>query len=149
MGDVSFMKNKSTNMGLALAGASAIVPTDSGMILFTASGVVKNTVAHELAHVWDINSGKEACAATWCGGGHADALAEYLGGEPGGIRWNNGTSGIPVNNSWDTTLSGRGYGNNSTADYFAEAFSWSIYDLAAVPQVAFLWIQTIISLEGR
>jgi hypothetical protein len=53
---------------------------------------------------------------------------------------------MPVDFRWDPQRSGFSYGNNSTADYFAEAFSWSIYKPEVVPGSLSIWIGAIVSL---
>jgi hypothetical protein len=79
---------------------------------------------HELGHVFETRTGMNV----------SDWLNEYIGGDGGGFpKWNNGTRGIPQELFWDQRVHG-GYGNRSTMDYFAEAFTWLIYDPTNIPQ---------------
>ncbi len=113
------------NNGLPIAG---MVPFDSSSVYLYQGEINFATVTHELGHVWDINSGNGICPATWCGGGLADDLTVNEGGNSSGVRWTNGTSGVPIDNQW--SMYGPGYyGNTSTADYFAESFEWLLYYL--------------------
>jgi hypothetical protein len=57
------------------------------------SGINTGTIVHELGYVLDNNTGLRMCAATWCGGGMADALTEFVSG----IRWGNRTDSISDN----------------------------------------------------
>lgn len=102
-------------------------------------------VAHELGHVWDNNS-IDSKVATWEGGGLADVLVRYVGGSPVGYRWRNRTSGIPKDYRWKSVIDG----NRSTADYFAEAFSWSVFEPTNIPQPEiYLWIIRKVSLTVK
>jgi hypothetical protein len=109
----------------------------------------KEHIAHELAHVLD---NKLKSFSVWTGGGPSDELVKFVGGNPQGLRWantKNVNSTIPNNMLWQK---GKGYyGNNSTADYFAEAFAWSIYDQSIVPgsnSEVKTWIDSLISLTA-
>ena len=104
-------------------------------------------VAHELTHVFDNNFvHKGILPATVKGGSLADAAVRFAGGEPVGTRYNTPPLNMPVDFRWDPQRSGFSYGNNSTADYFAEAFSWSIYDPGSVLGSLSIWISAIVSL---
>jgi hypothetical protein len=91
----------------------------------------KRHFLHELGHVVENRLPKSFLPPpTIFGGGASDRLTRYLGGKPAGLRFINGTSGIPEHFHWR----GAGiYGNHATADYFAEAFSWLPYDKNALP----------------
>jgi hypothetical protein len=91
----------------------------------------KRHFLHELGHVVENRLPKSVfLPPTIFGGGASDRLTRYLGGKLAGLRYRNGTCGIPERFKWH----GAGeYGNNSTADYFAEALSWFPYDLTALP----------------
>jgi len=119
------------NNGLPIAG---MVPFDSSSAYLYQGEINFATVTHELGHVWDINSGNGICPATWCGGGPADELTVYLGGDPGGTRWTNGTNGMP---QWLSDVH-NGYGNHSTADYFAESFEWMLFYLVNPNHTSYL-----------
>jgi len=91
----------------------------------------KHHFLHELGHVVDNCSPSLGIIPhTIFGGGAADRLVIFLGGRPAGWRYTNGSSGIPVQYHWWGTGV---YGNHSTADYFAEAFSWLPYDPVKLP----------------
>jgi hypothetical protein len=96
-------------------------------------------VLHELAHVIDNRSRRGCLPAIWIGGGWGDALVEALGGHPKGLRWNNGTCGLPPPALWSMAVN-LGYGNHSSADYFGEAFSWTVVKpgYCPAPQVSML-----------
>lgn len=40
------------------------------------------------------------------------------------------------------------YGNNNTADYLAEAFSWNVYNHDNVPVLARAWVDTMITAQA-
>jgi hypothetical protein len=91
----------------------------------------KRHFLHELGHVVDNRIPKMGLIPhTIIGGGVADRLIEFLGGRPAGWRFCNGSAGLPARYHWQGLGS---YGNHSTADYFAEAFSWLPYDLSKLP----------------
>lgn len=82
-------------------------------------------------------------------GGVADALTKSVGGIPSGIRWINSTSSIPDRAKWSYTVN-RGYGNNSTADYFADAFSYLVIDSAKMPNLSVrMWMESTITQQNR
>jgi hypothetical protein len=74
-----------------------------------------------------------------------------LGGQEGDWPriWNEpfvGTNSLASNQLFGENVNGA-YGNTNTADYFAEAFSWSIYDrdlLPADPNVEILIITYVL-----
>ena len=108
-------------------------------------------VTHELGHLWDDRSGPKNpdSPASWFGGGAADELAKFVGGNPVGLRFYNGTCGIPKDYQWGKNARG-GYGNNSTADYFAEAFARTIFHPKTVPNQGGIseWIISLITIEA-
>jgi hypothetical protein len=112
------------NKGLQIPG----ITLNSSLVIIHQLGMTTGTIAHELGHVWDNNSGQGLCPSTWCGGGLADELTVYAGGDPSKTRWMNGTSGIPASYQWSAAVD-YGYGNHSTADYFAQSFKWTLYYL--------------------
>lgn len=89
-------------------------------------------IIHELAHVMDNHLAKRSLPATFFGGGPADRLVKEMGGTPRGIRFSNGTCGIPQGYQWATDAGG-GYGNRASAEYFAESFAWSLYSPENLP----------------
>jgi hypothetical protein len=109
-------------------------------------------IIHEVGHVLDNNLGpsvRSGGPSIWSGGGPSDTLTRYLGGIPNGIRWENGTSGILTKYFWNTTVrrTSYGYGNNSTADNFAECFGWTIVDPSQIRQENVNnWVEHFITL---
>jgi hypothetical protein len=90
---------------------------------------LRQHIAHEIAHPYDNRSNKSILPATIFGGGLSDALCVAAGGNPKGIRATNGTAGIdPIFEWFDPTD-----GNRASAEYFAEAWSWAIYDPSNLP----------------
>jgi hypothetical protein len=99
--------------------------------------------AHELGHIWDGNTGRFGIGTV---GGVADGLNIVIGGSillSGACRFCNPgpdpttqitplDSHIPDAYKWSNDVN-YGYGNGATADYLAEAFAWSIYDPAKLP----------------
>ena len=85
-------------------------------------------IVHELGHVYDDNTGG-FCWAVICGSGNADRLQKVLGGHPTGVRFLNGTRGVPRDYRWPEGW----YGNKATAEYFAEAFMYMMSDPGKVP----------------
>ena len=103
-------------------------------------------IAHELGHVFDnnfVNIGIQP--ATVIGGSLGDAAVRFAGGIPLGKRFNTPPLQIPEDFKWGS-FARSGYGNGSTADYFAEAFAWSIYNPEVVPGSLSIWVSAIVSL---
>jgi hypothetical protein len=107
----------------------------------------KRHILHELGHVIENRlPRKRFLSPSIIGGGASDRLADYLGGKPSGLRFINGTCNLPRRFLWE----GAGvYGNHSTADYFAEAFSWMPIDIGALPDpmVAEWFLSEILPLN--
>lgn len=108
----------------------------------------KRWLTHELGHVLD-NSYRRF--SIWFGGGPSDALFRALGRKPTGLRWMNADSVaacLPVEVTWSTKNEGKPpfYGDNSSADYFAEAFTWAVYDPTKVPPLALAWLKDWLRL---
>ncbi|MBE7435978.1 MAG: hypothetical protein HS100_18825 [Anaerolineales bacterium] len=109
--------------------------------------------AHELAHHLDCAS--SGYVGPGCVGGAGDMLADFIGAEPGIVRFD--LSGklsflsdpyIPANYRWSQSVH-QGYGNNSTGEYFAESFSWNIYGQEKLPQsLVGAWLDVVISLQA-
>ena len=98
-------------------------------------------VVHELGHVLD---NRHHWMAIWWGGGPADALMRALNTHPEGLRWANTkklAKSLPAVFSWTQHNQGRqpNYGDNSSADYFAETWMWSIYRPDVIPTAARDW----------
>jgi len=105
-------------------------------------------IIHELAHVLDNRLAGRSLPATFFGGGPADRLVLEMGGHPTGLRFANGTCGIPPANQW-APVSGGEYGNHSSADYFAEAFAWSLfYPLRLPSPVIVNWLKVNVFLAA-
>jgi hypothetical protein len=85
--------------------------------------------AHELGHVWDINSGfaasgkmnRDLDGSSWC----------YFC-SPG--------NGVPQWAKDYHPFNGNAYGNNARNEYFAEAFSASVYNPTSAPKGVSEWI---------
>lgn len=158
LGDTNFQHNnlaQTTVIGTLNifnpGGIAGVVPgVQKGHNIFLDnSGINSRTIAHELGHVLDNNTGLNICVATWCGGGMADALTKFVGGSPAGIRWANSTDSIPDNAKWLPRVD-NGYGNNSTADYFAQAFAYLVVDSASLPNPSIkMWIEAVISMQNN
>lgn len=108
----------------------------------------KRWLIHELGHVLD-NSFRRL--SIWFGGGPSDALFRALGQKPTGLRWMNTDSVavcMPGSHSWHIKNEGKPplYGDNSSADYFAETFTWAIYDPTKVPPAALAWLKDWLKL---
>lgn len=137
----------SSGMGSFVLGTTVILPatfaTDPWANSIDQS--VESMLIHELGHVWDNNSRSGLGDATFFGGGHADFLSEFMGGDPTGLRWTGGVN-VPGPNRFPADQ-GPDYGNNSSADYFAHTFVGAIVGSNAVPQVAKMWISAVINLS--
>lgn len=109
-------------------------------------------VVHELGHVFENNTSNSICLPTWFGGGAADDLIRFIEGSASGIRWANGSNGIPPNYLWDPKSSNSDvvYGNHSTADYFATAFEFAVLNQSEMPgpngEVA-IWFNIFIAMQ--
>jgi hypothetical protein len=105
-------------------------------------------VAHEMAHIWDINTSPE----TPFYGGVGDQLNEAMGGNiincPLSCRFCD-KSGSQNKHPFQGRLPN--YGNNSTADYLAESFRLSVYPDSTpndpVPAEAQGWMESKIQNE--
>ncbi len=107
---------------------------------FEKINIDEHHVAHEVFHTIDNRSSTRIFPATILGGGYSDRLATYVGGNPNGIRFMNGTSGIPIDMQWSIDVND-GYGNHSTADYLAEAFVWTFFNPSYCPDQAIVnWV---------
>ncbi len=98
-------------------------------------------VIHELGHVLDNN---HKWMSIWWGGGPSDALMWALNTHPSGLRWANTKAlakEMPADFSWTKHNQGKlpNYGDNSSADYFAETWTWSIFRPEVIPLPARDW----------
>jgi hypothetical protein len=103
-------------------------------------------VVHELGHIWDNNSKGMGSNAAIFGGGISDKFAEVFNGNPTGLRFSNGVTGMPQWGSTHLDTNGNPYGNSGTSEYFAESFSFSILDPKNLPDPTIAsTIQSIIA----
>ena len=93
-------------------------------------------LSHELGHVWDIHSG-----LTYSG-----EMNRNLGGSSWCFLCAPG-DGVPQWNWRYHTLNGDAYGNSRRNDYFAEAFSATVYNPGIVPAGASEWIRFQILID--
>ncbi|HMN11355.1 MAG TPA: hypothetical protein PKD55_03400 [Bellilinea sp.] len=100
---------------------------------FTSMEHPEHHIVHELAHAIDNSLSERLLPATLFGGGPADKLIRSLGGNPAGLRVGNPFS-VPSGYRWSEKVNG-GYGNSSTAEYFAESLCWTIYNPALLPSL--------------
>ncbi len=91
------------------------------------------TISHELGHVWDINTGFAASADLIQNVGGGEVW--YFGKPEKAPQWN---PRIHPNN-------GDAYGNSARNDYFAEAFSLTIYSPGDTPSGVSTWIDANIA----
>ena len=101
-------------------------------------------IIHELGHVLDNRMGPNSLNSSVIGGGGpADELVRFIGGDvtiP--LRfW--GVTYIPDKNSF---LDDYEYGNNSSADYFAQTFAVLMVDKGKEPELAGLWLTAYLQL---
>jgi hypothetical protein len=132
-------------------------------IYISPGAVDGGTLAHEFAHIWDINTSSRIGCACGVEGGVADQLNDFIGGNEFlrelHYRWLNDGDNTPnftipehvtyngvTTDNW-FTING-GYANNATADYLAETFRWNIYAPGAVPIHAGAWVNSMIMAEA-
>jgi hypothetical protein len=102
-------------------------------------------LTHEFGHIWDMKTG--ILTPFGIQGGVADVLNEAIGGnvrhQPFTCRFcdNSGIKHIPPVALWQPAES---YGNNSTADYLAEAFAWLVIGGRTLPPGVQNWVETRI-----
>jgi hypothetical protein len=103
-------------------------------------------VIHELGHVLDNNFKSGGAPATFFGGGAADAMLKFVGGNPENCfpRFQCSSSyikDIAGPESW-----GQGeYGNNSVADDFAETFA-RVTTNGIAPTLRSVWMKAFLSV---
>ncbi|HJS19229.1 MAG TPA: RHS repeat-associated core domain-containing protein, partial [Anaerolineales bacterium] len=162
---LAWMKSYLSGINIRLwstPGQAQTVPNWLGGMSLPDQGFDKALFAHELGHVWDMNTG-----TTWpqgVVGGVADSLNDFIGGNLSFFskRYENDIlntgvidpnipsrieNGIEVIQFSFNVLDG--YGNGSTADYLAESFAWNVVNRANTPIIASLWVdQAIIAQAG-
>ncbi len=108
-------------------------------------------IIHEFGHVLDNRSKAGLGDASFFGGGAGDQLMNFINAKTNiGIRAafgiNYGESpytGYDVRYPREGTAS---YGNNSTADYFANTFAAATAGYMDAPQLAVMWMAAYIDL---
>lgn len=119
-------------------------------------------VVHELAHIWDANTGHIGILGVVDGPG--DFLNEFIHDGNFGVgvsgTWacrfcdGSGSDHIPSKYQFGSGVmvarDGSPYGNNSTADYLAESFALNVFypNGNHVPLAATAWVNTFISLQA-
>jgi RHS repeat-associated protein len=145
LGNTTFYRTQSAQVTNSMLGIFDRVPGpkpgstpwNNGINL--SAGFGDYVVIHELGHRWDNSSKSGVCPATWCGGGIADKLVTDIGGDPRGIRWHNGNNEIPSEYQWSNLVMD-GYGNSSSAEYFAESFVWLVINPTQLPPTVENWM---------
>lgn len=112
-------------------------------------------LAHELAHIWDIKTG---LVTPWgVVNGPADHLNGFINDKEAGAEKISGFSCrfcdksglkyIPPGFRWVPLTR---YGNNCTADYFAEVFGWLFYDAGRIPNIQVKhFVEEYISTQAK
>jgi hypothetical protein len=128
-------------------GALGFVPWKNEIWL--PSSFSAQTVVHELGHVLDNDSKLGGLwPATYKGGGAADRMIRFMGGQPDNchLRWF-------CKNGYVENVAGRdpcpsgSYGSNSVADDFAESFVYAVFNMDG-PQERLAWMAAFISVTG-
>jgi hypothetical protein len=123
-------------------GHSDAMPTWSGPRIrlneswLTNAWGAKVVFAHELGHVWDINSGFS----------HSGQLNKDLGGSSWCYFCAPG-NGVPQWKSSYHEFNGDAYGNSGRNEYFAEAFSATVYSPTDTPSGVSEWIRIQVSID--
>ena len=116
-------------------------------------GTIETMIIHEFSHVWDNNSNPtpDWGNAAVLGGGYSDHLMSFIDAEPrlvlrfiGGIKYNENRWKIPL--EWSDRNEYLDYGNNSTADYFANTFTGVITSNKDTPGLSGIWMAVLIDL---
>jgi len=120
------------------------------------SAYAKLNLVHELGHVVD-NRSTWHNLAVWKGGGLADRFAWRMGANMfelrstyKDLRWARGSiKGLENEDLWGegkySITTQLGYGNNSSADYFAHAFAYSVLSPLEGPDEAIQYMNFIMS----
>jgi RHS repeat-associated protein len=136
--------------------SSSYVPTKNNVHLLenfensnflSINSSIENMIIHEFGHVFDNRMGTAVPPAVFRGGGPADQLIRFMGGMPSEpLRFAGGVT-VPEKNKFGLD-DGYGYGNNSSADYFAHSFTAAIVDPdnPNAPSLAVLWVSSVIYL---
>jgi hypothetical protein len=110
-------------------------------------------IIHEFGHVLDNRSKSSIGDASIFGGGAGDQLMNFINGKssgPLGIRAFGGVAyGENPFHGYNVEWPSKGntsYGNNSTADYFANTFGATVSFYEAGPQPSGMWMAAYIDL---
>jgi len=120
---------------------------NENLIWSSPNNEVETMIAHELGHVFDNRTRHAQWDVTWFGGGAADELMKMVGGKSTGLlKFLNNSLSLKTNRFLD--VDGFGYGNNSSADYFAHAFSATICtpNTPNTPLLAEMWMSALLDL---
>lgn len=113
-------------------------------------------IIHEIGHVLDNKIGSEykfqigiqgialAIPPVISGNGPADWMIKFLGGHGSFPRYQGGVSFSDSTNLWKGHGDDLLYGNNSSADYFANTLEFSVVSPSLVPPSARLWMNSFI-----
>ncbi len=116
-------------------------------------GKAGSMIIHEFGHVVDNRSRVAPGDASLFGGGAGDQLMNYINAKSNGLFGNKADGGIfygknpfpGYNVQWPSNGTAN-YGNNSTADYFANTFAAMVTSYEAVPQPSGMWMASFIDL---
>jgi RHS repeat-associated protein len=140
IGDLWIVKLDLPKIGDIWDGESS---TSTPGLIHLEPGWDKELLTHELGHTWDYNS-TDYIDHQGAKYGLADDYNLAFGGTPSGCRFclSPGVSpNVPQSNLLPYPY---GYGNRSTADYFAESFKLMIYHPEALTTEQLVWMQVAV-----
>jgi hypothetical protein len=116
-------------------------------------GTAGTMIIHEFGHVLDNRSKSSIGDASIFGGGAGDQIMNFINGKSSGPLGNRAFGGVTYganpfpgyNVQWPST-GNLFYGNNSTADYFANTFAATVTFFDQVPQPSGMWMAAFIDL---
>jgi len=116
-------------------------------------GTAGTMIIHEFGHVFDNRSKPYKGDASIFGGGFGDQLMNLINGKSSGFLTNRAFGGVTYGANpfpgytvqWPST-GNPSYGNNSTADYFANVFAATVTFDESVPQPSGMWMAALIDL---
>jgi len=114
-------------------------------------GKAGSMIIHEFGHILDNRSKVGLVDASILGGGAGDQLMNFINAKPNAVircAWGINYGDSPVI-GYDTRYPREGtasYGNNSTADYFANTFAAGASGYSDAPQLAAMWMAAYIDL---
>jgi len=114
-------------------------------------GTAGSMIIHEFGHVLDNRSKTGLGDASIFGGGAGDQLMKFINAKPNaGLRFGLGINyGESPFTGYDTRYPREGtasYGNNSTADYFANTFAAAASGYSGASQLSVMWMAAYIDL---